>query len=174
MASVLFRLLVAATAAVLLVGEVHAQDQDNDARMAATIARVCVAGMRSGEPLTVEQFGDQFVLDRVADDVTWLKHAPGQPWVHRAINGSRPGSCGANFSSSATHSMRTARSLAGEIARLEGMRRVSVTPMREAFTFQETPEPFDHERHPYIAYLPAAGFQSFFFEAAAPVGEAPQ
>jgi hypothetical protein len=162
------RILAVAAAVFTLIGEVRAQEEDAAARMAETIVRVCVAGMRSGEPITLEQLDDQFVFDEVERGVTWLRQARGQPWVRLSINGSRPGSCSASFSDSARSSIRAAQQLASELRGVPGMRGGALVPgMRDAFTFDEVAHPFDHERHPYIAYLPVGGNQIFFFVPAA-------
>jgi hypothetical protein len=147
---------------------VRAQWASPEAQMAETIARVCVAGMRSGEALSVEQFGDQFVFQRTRRGVTWLKEARGQPWVRLAINGSRPGSCSANFSDAGANSIRAATNLLNEIRGMEWRRTVSVTGVSQAFTFPENVAAFDHNQDPYLASLAGAGYQTFFFMPASP------
>lgn len=139
-----------------------------EAQMAQTIARVCVAGMRSGEVLSVEQFGDQFVFERTRRGVTWLRQARGQPWVRLSINGSRPGSCGASFSDAGDNSIQVATNLVNEIRGMEWRRAVSVRGVSQAFTFPENVAAFDQEQDPYLAYVAAAGYQTFFFMPAAP------
>lgn len=153
----------AIVAAMCLAAVAHAQDTNPTARMAQTIVQVCLAAMRSGEALTLEQFGDQFEFDEIENGVTWLQHARGQPWIRLAINAARPGSCGANFSSAGRNSFQTAAGVAAQLRNLEGMRSVSVPGIRQALTFDDTEQPFDHERHAYIAYINVAGYQSFFF-----------
>ena len=150
------------------MGRAGAQEATLAAQMAETIAQVCVAAMRSGEPVTLEQFGSQFVFHEVKRGQTWLKQARGQPWIRLAINGERPGSCGASFSAAASNSFQAATLLAEEIRRLDWRSPVSVPGMRAAFTFPEKQPSFDFDRDPYIGYLNVAGYQSFFFFPASP------
>jgi hypothetical protein len=86
MARVLLRAIGVAVV-YFLIGITNAQESIPEARMAETVARVCVAGMRSGEALTLEQFGDQFALHQTRSGETELEQARGQPWVRLSLNG---------------------------------------------------------------------------------------
>ncbi|MBL8546085.1 MAG: hypothetical protein JNL81_06455 [Hyphomonadaceae bacterium] len=138
--------------------------------MADTIVRVCFAAMQSGQPLTLEDFGDQFVSDGAERGITKLRQARGQPWVRIRLNGSRPGLCSANFSDAGItgDSYRTASLVADNIRQLYELRPASVPGMRASFTFENLDHAFDPERDPFIGYLPVAGFQTFIFM---PAGE---
>jgi hypothetical protein len=149
--------------AVVDGGSSELSEANPAAAMAATIARVCVAAMRTGEMLSLDDFGAQFVFDETRRGVTTLRHARGQPWVRLSINGSRPGSCSASFSDAGANSVRAANNLADEIRAMEWRRSVSVPGLRQAFTFPEFVATFSHDEDPYIAYLPVAGYQAFFF-----------
>lgn len=136
--------------------------------MAQTIARVCLESMREPRELGPGDFGDQFVLEDVDDGVTRLRQARGQPWVRLRLNGDRSGACGANFSVAGRGSPRAGYQLAALIARDARLRRVVVRGASAAFTFRRAEEPFDEERHAYVAYLFAGGYHIFAFVSASP------
>ena len=163
-------LLAAIVMAPLPTAAASAQELSREARMAQTIAQVCLESMRTARDLQAEDFGEQFVLEGVEDGVTRLRQARGEPWVRLRLNGSRPGACGASFSAAGItgDSYRAASHLAGLIAVDSHLRPVSVPGVRNAFTFRDTEEPFEHERHAYVGYLFAGGYHTFAFVPASP------
>lgn len=170
MSSTLKTIICLAICLFVWTGLAAAQSLSSPAeRMAATIGARCIAALHTGEVLEPEDFGDQFVVDRVQNGTTRLRQARGQPWVRLSLNDIRSGTCTVSFSSAGRNSFAAAEHLADLINQHPDLMRVTVPPWRAAFTVERLGRPFDKERDPYIGYTPAAGYQTMLFLPAAPL-----